>query len=226
MVRSQEGLSALKNITAIDMEQRMLFTLYQHLILSVIDYGLGLLTVSKSQLVKLERIQNAAMRVILGCTRDTPVVCMQYILGLPTVAGRLKVLQAKSYLRVVADTDHPLHEALDAVKGHRLLRGRSWMARAEDTIRQVCIMENIRRGEEWVRVPAEQSDLCRVIITLSQECREWPAGATEVEIQQLIQDNARCDYLYRWFGVQRQEECLGVPSKDQWSTFGAGEPGI
>ena len=64
------------------------------------------------------------------------------------------------------------------------------MAQAEDTIRQVCPLENIRRGEEWVRVPAVQSDLCRVIITLSRECREWPAGATEVEIQQLIQENS------------------------------------
>ena len=54
----------------------------------------------------------------------------------------------------------------------------------------MCILENIRRGDEWVRVPTEQSDLCKVIITLSRECREWPAGATEVEIQQLIQDNA------------------------------------
>ena len=65
------------------------------------------------------------------------------------------------------------------------------MAPAEDTIRQVCMKENIRRGEEWVRVLAEHSDLCRVIITLSRECREWPAGATEVEIQQLIQENSR-----------------------------------
>ena len=190
VTRSQKGLNALKTMAAMDIEQRMLFTLYRYLILSVIDYGLGLLTVSKSQLMKLERIQNEAMRVILGCTRDTPVVCMRHILGLPTVASRLKVLQAKSYLRVAADTDHPLHEALDVNKGHRLIRGKSWMAQAEDTIRQVCTLESIKRGEEWVRVPAGNSDLCRVIITLGRECREWPAGATEVEIQQLIQDNA------------------------------------
>ena len=191
VIRSQKGLNALKTMAAKDIEQRMLFTLYQHLVLSVIDYGLGLLTISKSQMTKLERIQNAAMRVILGCTRDTPIVCMRYILGLPTIAGRLKVLQAKSYLRVAADTDHPLYEALDAVKGQRLARGRSWMAQGEDTIKQVCTLENIKRGEEWVKAPAEQSDLCRVIITLSRQCRNWPAGAVEVEIQQLIQDNAR-----------------------------------
>ena len=100
-------------------------------------------------------------------------------------------MRVKVYLRVAADTDHPLHEALDAVTGQRLRRGKSLMAQAEDTIRQVCILENIRRGDEWVRVSAEQSDLCKVIITLSRECREWPAGATEVEIQQLIQEKAR-----------------------------------
>ena len=64
------------------------------------------------------------------------------------------------------------------------------MSQMKDTIREVCILENIRRGEEWIRIPAELSCLSKVIITLSRECRNWPTGAMEVEIRQLIQDNA------------------------------------
>ena len=54
VTRPQKGLNALKTMAAMDLERRMLFTLYQHLVLSVIDYRLGLLTISKSQMAKLE----------------------------------------------------------------------------------------------------------------------------------------------------------------------------
>ena len=56
--------------------------LYQSVILSVIDYGLGLTTLSQSNLLKLDRVQNEAMRVILGTTKDTPIEAMRYLLGL------------------------------------------------------------------------------------------------------------------------------------------------
>ena len=72
-------------------EQRHLFLLYQSVILSVIDYGLGLTTLSQSNLLKLDRVQNAAMRVILGTTQETPIETMRYLLDLPTMEARHKV---------------------------------------------------------------------------------------------------------------------------------------
>ena len=48
------------------MSQNILSTLYQTLILSFINYGFGLLTLSADQLKRLESIQNEAMRAILG----------------------------------------------------------------------------------------------------------------------------------------------------------------
>ena len=47
--------------------------MYQRVIASVIDYGLGLTTLSKSNLLKLDRVQNKAMTVSLGSTKDTPL---------------------------------------------------------------------------------------------------------------------------------------------------------
>ena len=47
-------------------KQRHLFLLYQSVVLIVIDYGLGLTTLSQSNLLTLYMAQNEAMRVILA----------------------------------------------------------------------------------------------------------------------------------------------------------------
>ena len=45
---------------------------YNRQVLSVIDYGLSLTTMAQINLLKLDRVQNEAMRVILETTKDTP----------------------------------------------------------------------------------------------------------------------------------------------------------
>ena len=97
------------------MSQKILAMLYQTLVLSVVDYGFGLLTLSKSQLGRLEVIQNEAMRAILGCTKDTSAEAMQYILGFPTMAERHKLAQVKAFLKVISDENHPLHQKVGTI---------------------------------------------------------------------------------------------------------------
>ena len=87
-LRCKKGLSALKAMASKGIEQRHLFLLYQSVILSVIDYGLSLTTLSQSNLLKLDRVQNEAMRVILGTTKDTPIETMRYLLDLPSMETR------------------------------------------------------------------------------------------------------------------------------------------
>ena len=58
---------------------------------AVSDYGLGLTALSQSNLLKLDRVQNEAMRVILGTTKDTPIEAMHYLLDLPSMEARHKV---------------------------------------------------------------------------------------------------------------------------------------
>ena len=72
------------------MPQKILVILYQALVVSVMEYGLGLLTLSKSQLQRLDVIQNEGMRAILGCTKDTSAEAMRHLLDLPTVSARHK----------------------------------------------------------------------------------------------------------------------------------------
>ena len=115
------------------------------MILSVIDYGLGLTTLSQSNLLKLDRVQNEAMRVILGTTKDTPTETMRYILDLSSMETRHKVKQVKAYLNAMQNTKNPLHDAVKEEKGCRLARGKSWISQAEQSIQHVCgLAEQVR----------------------------------------------------------------------------------
>ena len=101
-----------------------LLLLYQNVILSVIDYGLGLTTPSKSNLLKLDKVQNEAMRVILGTTKDTLIEVMRYLLDLPSMETRHKVEQVKAYLIAMQNPKNPLHDAVKEEKGCRLAKGK------------------------------------------------------------------------------------------------------
>ena len=77
--------------------------LFRTLVLSVIDYGFGLMTLADAHLNRLDSIQNEAMRIILGCTRDTSAAAMRHYLDLPTMKERHQMAQVHAYLRVSSD---------------------------------------------------------------------------------------------------------------------------
>ena len=81
----------LKAMASKGIEQCHRFLLYQSVIPNVIDYGLGLTTLSQSNLLKLDGVQNEAMRVIQGTTKNTPIEVMGYLLDLPSMETRHKV---------------------------------------------------------------------------------------------------------------------------------------
>ena len=77
----------------------------------VIEYGLGLLTLSKAQHDRLEVIQYKGTKAnILEWTNDTSAEAMRHILYLPKVAGRHKLAKVSAYLKVAADTKRPFNE--------------------------------------------------------------------------------------------------------------------
>ena len=67
-----------------------LFLLYRSVVLRVIDYGLDLTTTAQKNLLKMDRVQNEVIRVILGTTTDTPTETMRSVLGLPPLKNRQK----------------------------------------------------------------------------------------------------------------------------------------
>ena len=131
------------------------------MVLSVIDYELGLTTMAQTNLLKLDRGQNEAMAVILGTTKDTPTETTRFMLDLPPMQNRQKI---------VKDT-----------KGHRLGRGRFGMGQAEDSVRQVCQLTELKQTKEWERYPNRFRRLCETLLpeNLGNHCRELAAGKTK-----------------------------------------------
>ena len=156
-----------------NLEQRLLFLLMQALVWSVLDYSLGLLTLSTTQITRFERIQNEGLRAVLGSPRDTPISSMQYLLDAPSIKIRHKYAQVRNYLKIARTITHPLHPEVSTIKGSRLKRGKSWMAEAETTIKSVCELAEVPLSNEWEEMSEEGKNLTKVIIQLSRECRNW-----------------------------------------------------
>ena len=192
-LRCNKGLSALKAMALKGIEQLHLFLLYQSVILSVIDYGLDLTTLSQSNLLKLDRVQNEAMRVILGTTKDTPIETMRYLLDLPSMETRLKVDQVKAYLNAMQNPKNPLHDAVKEEKGCRLARGKSWMGQAEQSIQRVCSLTELKQVRDWEKRPVEFKSYYKTLLSenLGTHCREWPARKTNTEVQMLVEANSK-----------------------------------
>ena len=128
------------------------------------------------------------MRIILGCTRDTSCVAMRYLLDFPTMNQRIKIWRARAYLKICADKKHPLHQELFSERGERLLRGKSWLGRAEDIIKTVCSLTDITHGEEWI--PVLTSFICTFscIATLDRRCRQQNPVAVNAEVNAIISE--------------------------------------
>ena len=105
--KARKGINVLKVIACANMHQRVLLILYQTLILSVVNYGFGL-TLSKTQLQRLEVIQNQGMRTIRGCTQDTSYEAMRHRLGLLSMPERSKKAQVQACLKMSGDFKHPI----------------------------------------------------------------------------------------------------------------------
>ena len=129
----------MKATSAKGIEQCHLFLLYQSVVLSVTDYRRDLTTMAQTNLLKLDRVQNKAMWVIFGTTKDTPIETTRFMLDLSTVQTRQKVEQVKAYFSAIKNPQNPLHEAMKDTKGCR--RGKSWMCQAEDGASPGCVKQ-------------------------------------------------------------------------------------
>ena len=127
VMKAGKGLKVVKLMAHDGMPQRILCLLFDMLVLSQVDYGFGLWTLSKTQLNRLDVIQNEGMRAILGCAKDTAAAPMRHALGYGIMQERHKLAQVKAYLNVCADTKNPLHDKIGGVMNTRLKRGTEWM---------------------------------------------------------------------------------------------------
>lgn len=153
-------MAAFKSMTVMELKQRLLVMLNSQLVLSVINYVLGVLTLSGSQCEWLDHIQNEVMRTTLGCLRDTSITMRKYILRLPYIRSRIKLAQVKAYMCMVGNSHHPLQWHISVAKGSGITR--SWTAEAEANNNNVTAIKNILRGAERI-----ESDRNLTMVTTS-----------------------------------------------------------
>ena len=90
------------------LSQDILLLIYKQNILPIIDYGsMTWLVCSKTVSLKIERLQNHAMRSILNTNRKTCSQKMRYKLGLLTLGNRRRFLRAVLSFKIVHNLSCP-----------------------------------------------------------------------------------------------------------------------
>ena len=193
MLKCSERLSALRGKAEEETEQRDLFQLYQRELLSIIAYGPGFITLSQTNLLKLDSVQNEAMTIILSTPRDTPVEAMRFMLDLQSIQARQKLEQVKAYLGALEDVHNPHHQAVKDTKSSRLIRGNSWIGQAEQSILTVCELQELKLTKEWEKYPNRFRHLYQTVLSenLGRRCRQWPAGKADLEVKLLIEKHSQ-----------------------------------
>ena len=193
MQKCSERLSALRGKAEEETEQRDLFQLYQRELLSIIAYGPGFITLSQTNLLKLDSVQNEAMTIILSTPRDTPVEAMRFMLDLQSIQARQKLEQVKAYLGALEDVHNPHHQAVKDTKSSRLIRGNSWIGQAEQSILTVCELQELKLTKEWEKYPNRFRHLYQTVLSenLGRRCRQWPAGKADLEVKLLIEKHSQ-----------------------------------
>ena len=140
-------------------------TVYIAFIRSVIDYlSPALCQLSRTALQPLEKFQNQAMRLILGCPASTRIVNMQQELRLPPIVERIYSnvtyfsIKCLYYPHLSPHYSHTIRTSLDPAAPRPLLRqgGRTLVTTVCSSIRRLNInilAENVDRGLPPWRTP-------------------------------------------------------------------------
>ena len=181
-------------------DHRNLMCLYRSLVLSRLLYGFEVFCFSNNQLRPAEVAQNGAMRVVTGCTRDTSISALRYMLQLPTVAQQHQLNQLSSISstrhlgvsKALQRPVHPLHDIVccftDRAPRKRLIRT-SWVRSACESLRGIRGRHSLRHDDGWVPVSQEVLHSWRFLVHhLGAECRDWPSGEANAEIERLLDE--------------------------------------
>ena len=87
-LKCNKAPSVLKVVAVMGIKHHHLFLLYQSVVLSVTDYELDLTTMAQTNLLKLDSVQNKAMQVTLGTTKNTPTETVGFMPDLPPMQSK------------------------------------------------------------------------------------------------------------------------------------------
>ena len=157
---------------------------------------------TQTNLLKLDRVQNEAIRVILGAARDTPTDTMR--LDLPPMQTTPKVEQVKAYFSAVENPHSPFHKAVKDTQGCRLGRNKTWTGQAEDSLLPACQLTELKQTKEWEKYPNRFRRLYETLRLEYLRIKALPRmasrqnGVKEQEIGPLTQENSKPQDLIDW----------------------------
>lgn len=110
-------------------DREVLLKFYQAVIRSKLDYGaIFYCTAAKTQLEKLDKIQNNALRIALGARRTSPVASLEAESNVPPLSIHRELVQIKYYCRTVElPINVPVNKEL--FYSYEQLAGASWSSR-------------------------------------------------------------------------------------------------
>ena len=147
---------------------------------------------AQTNLLKLDRVQNEAVRFILGTTKDTPTETMMFMLDTHQCKPDRKWSRSK-HTPVPLKFPQPTPRSCERHKGMQTGTGKSWMGQAENSIVKACQLTELKQTKEWERYPNRFRRLYETLLpeNVGKHCREWPEGKTKSEIKLLVQENSK-----------------------------------
>ena len=170
-----------------------------------------MINISQNLMGRLERLQNACLRIITGCPRSTPLHVLQYLIGVPSIDTRQKLDQATITCKALQEGRHGLRvvisnelttlqsaqqntPALPHLRPRnrkaellRRLRRKPWTSHALSATFELSGIHYLSHTPAWIP-PELHDEEPTVIINLNRDCRDWPPGAGNFAFSQLLSD--------------------------------------
>ena len=152
--RAMRRVNILKVMAGLEVgvSQEVLQTFYTQGVRSIIDYAAPMLAgVSEKLIYELEKVQNCALRTILGAPRWTKILAMQQESGVPALKFRIKKVQAMTAIKAItAPEDSILARNIEAIlEGKRVAKpDKNWLFQTCETFRNAIDIEEML---EWGR---------------------------------------------------------------------------
>ncbi|KAF0314667.1 putative RNA-directed DNA polymerase from transposon BS [Amphibalanus amphitrite] len=189
--RCTRALGTLKMAQKRGVCQRRIVELYRSLILSRLTYGGEVITASPSSLERLDRIQNAALRIATGCTRDTARPTLR--VDVRSVPQKIETLRVTAVAKILETPGHPLRTAVQSMTDRaplRRLQKSGWIRQACATLRDIKGRHSLRAGPQFAATPDCVSDAWNIMAchSLDRSCREWPPGVANAAFEELLDE--------------------------------------
>ncbi|XP_050513746.1 uncharacterized protein LOC126889470 [Diabrotica virgifera virgifera] len=129
ITKANKGINVMRAIcgTKWGADPNILLSLYKGIVRSHLDYAANLLNpCSKSLMMRLEQVQNVALRIVTGCLRSTPILILQAECSVTTLQVRREILAHKYILKQMPEKNNIIVKSLNKLNEAINANNRFW----------------------------------------------------------------------------------------------------